>query len=186
MARIQVIDHSEAEGRLKEIYDDLLKKRGKLAEVHKIQSLRPESIVHHMDLYMEIMYSKSDLSRAEREMMGVVVSAANGCTYCVEHHSQAVLPYWKDQQKVEQLADDYLQLSLNEREEKLCRYADQLTKSPQNFEDYDATEDLREAGLSDHAILDATLVISYFNFVNRMVLSLGVPLEEDQGAGYKY
>ena len=122
MARIQVIDHSEAEGRLKEIYDDLLNRRGKLAEVHKIQSLRPESIVHHMDLYMEIMYSKSELTRAEREMMGVVVSAANGCSYCVKHHSQAVLPYWKDQHKVEGLADNYRQLSLNEREEKLLAF----------------------------------------------------------------
>jgi hypothetical protein len=72
MNRIKVIQHEEATGRLKEIYDDLLQKRGKLADVHKIQSLRPESIVAHMDLYMEIMFSKSELSRAEREMMAVL------------------------------------------------------------------------------------------------------------------
>jgi len=37
----------------------------------------------------------------------------------------------------------------------------------------------KNKGLSDEAILDASLVISYFNFVNRMALSLGVTLEED-------
>ena len=38
---------------------------------------------------------------------------------------------------------------------------------------------------SDREILDATLVISYFNFVNRNVLALGVELEEDP-SGFNY
>ena len=66
MAIIKIIEHQEAGGRLLEIYDDIVKKRGKLAEVHKMQSLRPESIVKHMELYMEIMFSRSELSRADR------------------------------------------------------------------------------------------------------------------------
>jgi len=45
MSRIQVIQPEDAEGRLKEIYTEIIQKRGQLAEVHKIQSLRPESIV---------------------------------------------------------------------------------------------------------------------------------------------
>lgn len=65
MNRIKIVEHQEATGRLKDIYNGIVKKRGKLADVHKIQSLRPESIVHHMDLYLEIMFSKSELSRAE-------------------------------------------------------------------------------------------------------------------------
>ena len=79
MSRIKVIQEAEAQGRLKEIYEQLTQSRGKLAEVHKIQSLRPESIVKHMELYMEIMFSKSELSRARREMIAVVVSAFNEC-----------------------------------------------------------------------------------------------------------
>ena len=39
--------------------------------------------------------------------------------------------------------------------------------------------------LSDRAILDASLVVGYFNFVNRMVLALGVKLEKEPG-GYNY
>lgn len=77
MARIHIIEHQEATRVLKEIYDDLLTRRGKLAEVHKLQSLNPATIVHHMDLYMSIMYADSPLSQAQREMMAVVVSAAN-------------------------------------------------------------------------------------------------------------
>lgn len=95
MPKIKVIHPEEAKGRLKEIYDKLEAKRGQLAEVHKIQSLRPESIVMHIDLYMEIMYSKSQLSRAQREMMAVIVSQENNCEYCATHHSAALNAYWK-------------------------------------------------------------------------------------------
>ncbi len=45
---------------------------------------------------------------------------------------------------------------------------------------------LKKAGLADRAILDAVLVISYFNFVNRIALGLGLELEPDSGSGYDY
>jgi hypothetical protein len=63
MAHIRVIEPEEASGELKTTYDDLAAKRGKLAEVHKVQSLHPETIVQHMDLYMELMYGSSPLTR---------------------------------------------------------------------------------------------------------------------------
>lgn len=183
MSKIKVIQLEEATGRLKEIYDDLINKRGKLAEVHKIQSLRPESIVKHIDLYMEIMFSKSELSRAEREMMAVVVSACNDCAYCRIHHAEALNHYWKDEEKVQKLKKDFYKAGLNSRELALSEFAQEITLRP--GED-DSIESLRKQGLSDAAILDATLVVAYFNFVNRIVLTLGVELNEEEKAGYKY
>lgn len=183
MVKIKVIQPEEAEGRLKEIYTDLITKRGKLAEVHKIQSLRPESIVKHIDLHLEIMFSKSELSRAEREMMAVVVSAANRCEYCQTHHAEALNNYWKDLEKVNQLRTNYNTLALTEKEKTLCDFAKRLSLTPS--EDFGLVEKLKTLDFSDAAILDATLVIAYFNFVNRIVLGLGVNLEENAG-GYKY
>ena len=127
MARIKVIEYEEAEGRLKEIYDNLINKRGKLAEVHTIQSLRPESIVKHIDLYLEIMFTKSELSRAEREMMAVIVSKYNGCKYCQIHHGEALIYYWKDNEKLALLRKDYNQINLSDRELQLCEFAKSLT-----------------------------------------------------------
>jgi alkylhydroperoxidase family enzyme len=40
--------------------------------------------------------------------------------------------------------------------------------------------------LDDRIILDATLVIAYFKFVNPMVLGLGIKLESEKVKGYKY
>jgi len=186
MPYIDVIAHENAEGELKSIYDDLVKKRGKLAEVHKIQSLNPKSIVNHMDLYMTIMFGKSPLKRYQREMMAVVVSSNNSCPYCIKHHAEALNHFWKDEHKTEMLAEDYTQIDLNETDLALCTYAAHLTKNPADIEDSNIINQLKKAGLDDRSILDAALVVAYFNFVNRMVLGLGVQLEDDGGGGYSY
>jgi uncharacterized peroxidase-related enzyme len=186
MPRIKVVDYASANGRLKEIYDELISKRGNLADVHTIQSLRPESIVKHMDLYLEIMFSHSELSRAQREMIAVVVSVANGCSYCQAHHAAALNHYWKNLERVGNLKIDYTTAGLTEKEMALCRYAVHLTNFPGEHETIDQTALLKEQGLSDHAILDATLVVAYFNFVNRIVLSLGLKPAINESRDYKY
>ncbi len=139
-----------------------------------------------MDLYMEIMYSKSELSRVQREMMAVVVSITNNCSYCMAHHAIALNQYWKNGRKIEELKANFRKLDLITADIVLCVFAEKLTKNKAS-QDYDnLIKELKKAGFSDKAILDASLVVSYFNFVNRMVLSLGVELESDKGENYKY
>ena len=185
MAYIDVTSYNDSEGKLREIYDGLIESRGKLADVHMIQSLNPESIVNHMDLYMTIMFGKSPLRRVQREMMAVVVSKNNDCDYCQMHHAAAVNHYWKDEGKIEQLKADYSQLDLSEVDMQLCHYAKELTKNP-NHQNEESIQKLKDLGLTDRAILDATLVISYFNFVNRIVLGLGLNVNEEELEGYNY
>ena len=186
MARIRIIEPSEADSGLKEIYDSLASSRGKLAEVHKLQSLNPPTIPAHMDLYMKIMFSRSPLSRAEREMMAVVVSVTNGCEYCREHHLEALKHFWPEYEAMAIARLDAYAAGLDDRLKALFEYARGLTADPQkaSADDY-WVDHLRAVGLDDRGILDATLVISYFNFVNRMVMGLGVELESDPG-GYRY
>lgn len=186
MPYIKVIQHEQAEGELLSIYDDLIQKRGKLAEVHKIQSLNPQSIMDHMNLYLTVMFGKSPLKRYQREMMAVVVSAANKCPYCMQHHSEALNHFWKDQERVTALANDFKETELSKADEALCKYAHDLTVIPSEIRDDLHIEALKKYGFDDRTILDAALVTAYFNFVNRMVLGLGVQLEDDGGSGYAY
>ncbi len=186
MNRIKVIEHDDTTGRLKEIYNEIIEKRGKLANVNKIQSLRPESIVRHMDLYLEVMFTKSELSRAEREMMAVVVSAANECDYCIQHHGEALNHYWKNRERLAVLVSDYSEAGLTDRELSLCDDAKTLTINPGSFRDEALINFLKLTGLSDNAILDATLVISYFTFVNRIVIALGLETNELEKEGYNF
>ncbi|MTI19635.1 peroxidase [Fulvivirga sp. RKSG066] len=186
MPYIDVIQHENADGELKQIYDDLVEKRGKLAEVHKIQSLNPKSIVNHMDLYMTIMFGKSPLKRYQREMIAVIVSTANECPYCMQHHTDALNHFWKDDSKINTLIKDFNKTDLSDVDKALCAYAQVLTTKPSGIEESQCIENLKQLGVDDRSLLDAALVISYFNFVNRMVLGLGVQLEEEGGKGYEY
>lgn len=185
MAYISVIQHEKSEGQLKDIYDNLVKTRGKLADVHMIQSLNPESIVSHMDLYMTIMFGKSPLRRVQREMIAVVVSKNNNCDYCQMHHAEAVNHYWKDDAKTNQLKEDFTKLDLSAIDMELCHYAKAMTVNP-SYDNESSIAKLKTLGLDDRAILDATLVLSYFNFVNRIVLGLGLDVNEEELSGYKY
>ncbi|MCH7514501.1 MAG: peroxidase-related enzyme [Bacteroidetes bacterium] len=186
MPYIRVIPHEQAEGNLRKIYDSLVKTRGKLAEIHQIQSLNPESIVTHMDLYLTIMFGKSPVRRYQREMMAVVVSAANKCPYCVAHHGEALNHFWKDPDRVNRLAHDFSNAGLDDKDLALCRYAFDLTAHPETISENDHIAKLKKQGIKERALLDANLVIAYFNFVNRVVTGLGVELEADGGKGYDY
>lgn len=186
MSYIRVIPHEQAEGELRKIYDNLVNTRGKLAEIHKIQSLNPQSIINHMDLYLTIMFGKSPVRRYQREMMAVVVSAANKCPYCVAHHGEALNHFWKDSARVNRLARDYTMAGLDDKDLALCRYAFDLTAHPKTISEYDHIANLKKQGIEERALLDANLVIAYFNFVNRIVTGLGVELETDGGKGYDY
>lgn len=185
MAYIDVIQHENAEGKLKEIYDGLVKSRGKLAEIHKIQSMNAETIMPHMDLYMSVMFGKSPLKRYQREMMAVVVSINNGCKYCTKHHAEALNYFWKDEVKLATFIDDYTSIDLTEKDKLLCEFAERLTVEPSSITKENHVEPLKAKGFGDREILDASLVVAYFNFVNRIVMGLGVDLETNPG-GYKY
>lgn len=185
MAFIKIIQPEEAIGELATVYNELERSRGKIAEVHKIQSLHPRSIVKHMDLYLELLYGKSPLKRYQREMIGVVVSLTNKCEYCQVHHLEALKHFWKDSTQLESFISGNWNSFLSEKDLQLCFFAENLTREPYSDERENWINNLKGKGLDDREVLDATLIISYFNFVNRIVLGLGVDMEENPG-GYKY
>jgi uncharacterized peroxidase-related enzyme len=184
MSWIDEVEISAAEGRLAEIYAELIEKRGKVSNILKVHSLNPDAMSNHLDLYMTLMFGKSGLSRAEREAIAVVVSASNDCTYCVKHHTEALRHHIKDEETLTTLMEADGLETLEPRLSNIVRHAEKLTSAPGAMTESDLGE-LRAVGLSDKDILDLTLVVAYFNFVNRIALSLGVSFTADELRGYK-
>jgi uncharacterized peroxidase-related enzyme len=185
MVWIRVIEEAEAQGRLKECYEEIKQARGKIANIMKVHSLNPEAMMAHLDLYKILMFGASGLSRRQRELVATVVSALNGCAYCVRHHAEALRAYVKDEDFVAQVQRDYTQAPLNARDRAMLDYARQLTQAPATLTQNDITK-LQKAGFSDDDILSINLITSYFNFVNRVALGLGVEFSEDEARGYRY
>ena len=81
MAHLRLTDVDDATGVLKEEYDAALGRAGKVFNIVKAMSLRPEVLRRSMELYKAIMFGGSGLSRQERELLATVVSRENDCHY---------------------------------------------------------------------------------------------------------
>lgn len=81
MAWIRTIEPDEATGLLKREYDAAIKRAGKVYNVVKLFSLNPPALRSTIALYGAVMFGRSELSRAEREMIATAVSRANLCHY---------------------------------------------------------------------------------------------------------
>ncbi len=185
MAWIRTIDPADADDELRNVYARVLGERGKLSNILAVHSLRPATLQAHMDLYLSILFSPAGLSREEREMIAVVVSAANACPYCIQHHAAALQHYWKDEEKLARFVKDFRSIELTPRMQAALDYAQTLTATPHAVCQDDVVR-LRESGMEDAEILLINLIVSYFNFVNRIALGLGVEFNDDEVCGYEY
>ncbi len=186
MSWIKEIKEEDAEGLLAKAYRRVQEKRGKLSNVMRAQSLMPEAMLAHLDLYLALMFDEDDgITREQRELIGTVVSALNDCRYCVEHHSTALNFYWPDRDRIKELVQTFEIMELPVRDRRLVDYAVKLTRKPSEMTENDINA-LRDADFSDKDILRATMIVGYFNFVNRLVLGLGIEHSKEEIEGYKY
>ena len=81
MAYIRVIDEDAAEGDLAREYTKAQRRAGRVYNVLKVQGLKPAALRETVRLYLAVMHAPGELTRPEREMLAVVVSAANECHY---------------------------------------------------------------------------------------------------------
>lgn len=81
MAWIRTIEPDAATGALRREYGKATGRAGRVFNVLKVMGLNAEHLRRSVDLYLSLMHGPSGLSRARREMLAVVVSAANACHY---------------------------------------------------------------------------------------------------------
>lgn len=184
MSWIKVVAEDEAAGELKEAYDKIVRERGKLSNIMKVEGLNAEAMTRHLELYVTLMFGDSALTRAERELIAVVVSTANRCAYCVDHHAEPLRRYWKGDERVEAVIADWRAATLSARERALAAYADKLTGAPGEMTESDVAA-LRGQGFSDRDVLDVNMITAYFNFVNRVAAGLGVERSPEEVRGYR-
>lgn len=185
MAWIRTVAEEAAEGDLRRVYDRIGAERGKLSDIMKVQSLLPRAMEAHLELYMSLLFSRPGLTREEREMIAVAVSAENDCRYCVEHHTAALASLWKNESRARRFSEDPEAVELSERVRAILDYAVLLTREPGAVGEQHVQR-LREHGLAEEDILTANMITGYFNFVNRIAEGLGVEPSVEEVQGYRY
>jgi alkylhydroperoxidase domain protein len=149
-------------GRAKSAYFRLLARD---PDALKARTLTDKDIFYNPD---------AGLPRAERELAAAATSRFNGCIYCASVHSRFSATYSKREEDVQRLLDDGVEADLGERWNAIVAASVALSATPLKFGS-EHVERLRGAGLDDLAIADLIQAASFFNWANRLMLSLGEP-----------
>src|SRR5262245_2031338 len=115
----------------------------------------------------DLMLGESGISKAEREMIAVAVSAVNHCHYCLTSHGAALRQRAADPELGETIAQNYRAAGLQPRHEAMLDFCVKLTEAPDKLRETDR-EGLRRAGFTDRDIWDIAAVASFYNMTNRL------------------
>jgi len=183
MSWIKIINYKEADAQLKRIYNKVKGPNDNIDNVLSVHSLRPHTLTGHMSLYKNVLHnSNNKIPKWFLETIGVYVSFLNGCNYCVEHHFTGLKRLLNDDMRSKRILNgiknDSLGENFDDRQLNALVYAKKITLDLGNIGENDIIE-LRESGFTDGEILEINQVTSYFNYVNRSVVGLGVNLKGD-------
>lgn len=118
-------------------------------------------------MYNDLMLGESGLSKLEREMIAVVVSATNRCHYCLVAHGAAVRALSGTPELGEALITNWRVADVTDRQRAMFAFAEKMTLESARISEADRQE-LRDQGLSDRDIWDVISVAGFFNMTNRV------------------
>lgn len=145
---------------------------GFINNLFKVLPLNASQYIGFLNFKQSLFNTESCfLSNADKEMIGIVVSTVNCCSYCLTTHGDALRGYTKDPVWVDKLTYNYRSCEMTEKQRALCDYAWFVTKHPDEITDAQV-ENLRNAGFNDHEILEAAYVTGFFNYTNRFVSTI--------------
>jgi len=173
-----VPDESELPERLQKLFAKARETIGFVPNVFRAYSYRPDRLSAWFAHYKQLHVPTENLDEADREMIAVVVSAWNRCTYCVVAHGHALRVALGDQVQADLIAINWRHADLDERRSVICGFAEKLTATPHEMVEADL-HGLRAVGLTDEEIWDVIEITSMYNFTNRLALATGqIPNEE--------
>ena len=154
----------------------LLSPTGRISNFWQIYGSDPHGLETLYELYMAIWADPAPLTAAQADLVALVVSATNGCGYCVSHRGPKLVQSLMDESLARSVAMDYRAANLPARERVMLDYAVALTCEPAERTQEDI-ERLREYGFDDPAIHKITVIAAFYNMVARIANPLGVELE---------
>ncbi len=163
---------------LKKYFEICDEKIGFLPNVLRAYSFDEAKLRAFIAMYNDLMLEDSPLTKLEREMIAVVVSAANRCYYCLVAHGQAVREMSGDASLGEMLVMNYRVARVSKRQRVMLDFAHRLTTNPAEVGE-EARQQLRKAGWSDRAIWDIASITGFFNMTNRLATATDMMPNEE-------
>ena len=146
---------------------------GFVPNVARLLAVTPHHFVGWWRYFDDLMRGESNLTKTQREMIAVVVSAEADCPYCTAAHAAALRLRTKDPALVDRLIVNFRHVALPARERAMLDFAVKLTNTPHLCGPEDLGQ-LREVGFSDEDILHIVEVTAIFNYNVRLATATGL------------
>ena len=148
-------------------------KAGFVPNVFLALAHRPDEFRAFFAYHDALMEKEGGLTKAEREMIVVATSGANGCTYCVVAHGAILRIYAKNPRVADQVAVNYRKAEITPRQKAMLAFALKVATDSSDLVD-DDYEQVRAAGFSDEDIWDIGAIAAFFALSNRMANLIGM------------
>lgn len=142
-------------------------KSGFIPNVFLALAYRPDEFRAFFAYHDALMDKPGGLSKAEREMIVVATSAANGCQYCVVAHGAILRIRARDPLLADQVAINYRKADITLRQKAMLAFAMKLSGDSASVSDADLAV-LTEHGFSQEDIWDIGAITAFFALSNRM------------------
>jgi uncharacterized peroxidase-related enzyme len=166
---------------LRKLFARARERLGFVPNVFRVYAYRPERLSAWFAHYRQLHEPTENLSAADREMIAVVVSATNGCLYCLVAHGAVLREELGDGVLGERISYDWRRAGLDERRRAICAYAEKLTRDPCSVEAADLAR-LLDAGLSHNEAWDVIEIAAMYNFTNRLAMATNMLPNEEYSA----
>jgi uncharacterized peroxidase-related enzyme len=174
-------DDSELPEDLGKLFAKAKANLGFVPNVFRTYAYRPDRMRAWFSHFKQLHVPTEGLTVADREMIAVVVSMANGCLYCLTAHGAALREALGDPVLGDRITLDWRRAALDARATAICEYAELITKRPIEASQKDIDQ-LLSVGLTLEEVWDVAEIASMYNFTNRLAMATGqLPNREYHG-----
>jgi len=172
MSYVGLVSEAQASPATQQLYQQIREKMGFLPNYFQALGRLPGVIAGQLALADGLDQTQA-LPRVVKERVGMVVSGINAASYCVAIHMELLRQMGVEKALSRKLATNYVDAPVAEEEQALYRFADKLTRHPDDMNQADV-EALRQAGWNDQAVVETVVTVAYFNCITRVSTGLGL------------
>ncbi|BBU31896.1 alkyl hydroperoxide reductase AhpD [Burkholderia sp. THE68] len=174
VSRFGVPEETRLPPHVAEIYAKFRRQYGFVPNWLAALAINPDTAYRLVTFYEHLFDPhRSHLTAAERELIAVVTSAANNCSYCVFNHTQALAKVTADTVRAQRIAQGFHHVRLTAKEAALAELAERLTRNASSVREEDLQR-LRSIGFTSQAVTEVLEVSAFFNYANRLTIALNV------------
>ncbi len=174
VSRFAIPDEADLPDHVRKIRAKFLTSYGFVPNWFSALSINPDTAYRMVAFYEHLFDPKrSHLETEDRELIAVVSSAVNECSYCVFNHTQSLGQAIHDRIRAQRIARDHHHVQLTERESALADVSEKLSRKATSVGEADFDR-LRSLGFNEAAILEILEISAFFAYANRLTAALSV------------